>query len=79
MIYAPDLPFPGDATYDLRSIMCFYLQHFLAYVRNVNTGEWVMHDDANIKLVKDWDAVRHKCSRGHQLPATAFYCLREKL
>ena len=59
--------------YRLRSMVCYYGAHYQAFVRQPDSGAWLLLDDATISDVGSWDLVRSKCEKGHIQPAVLFF------
>ena len=77
----------SGARYHLRCVVCYYGQHYHAFVRvdggggggdsgadsAASGGQWLMFDDTTIKPVGRWEAVLAKCFEGHLQPSVLFY------
>jgi hypothetical protein len=46
----PELESKG--VYVLRGVVCYYAQHYVAFVKNPDTKEWIMFDDETVKRVQ---------------------------
>ncbi|KAL4433789.1 hypothetical protein ABPG75_000230 [Micractinium tetrahymenae] len=64
---------PGRMRYQLRSMVCYYGQHYSALVWADDLGAWLMFDDAAVSRVGGWEAVRRKCEAGRIQPSVLFY------
>ncbi|PRW56655.1 ankyrin repeat [Chlorella sorokiniana] len=73
-ISLPEL-YPGFPTrgppYALRSMVCYYGQHYQALVLVPEAGGWLMFDDARVTRVGSWADVRRKCEAGRIQPSRA--------
>ena len=74
----PGLSPPVGTRYSLRCVVCYYGQHYHAFVRvdgaeAAAEGQWLMFDDTTIKPVGRWDSVLAKCFEGHLQPSVLFY------
>ena len=63
----------GSPPYALRSMVCYYGQHYQALVLVPEAGGWLMFDDARVTRVGTWDDVRRKCEAGRIQPSVLFY------
>ena len=63
----------GAHRYRLRSMVCYYGQHYQALVLVPEAGGWLMFDDTRVARVGGWDAVRRKCEAGRIQPSVLFY------
>ena len=68
----PDSP-AGNPRYALRSMVCYYGQHYQALVLVPEAGGWLMFDDARVSRVGGWAEVRRKCEAGRIQPSVLFY------
>ncbi|KAI3434593.1 hypothetical protein D9Q98_002662 [Chlorella vulgaris] len=57
----------------LRSMVCYYGQHYQALVLVPEAGGWLMFDDTRVTVVGSWADVRHKCEAGRIQPSVLFY------
>ncbi|EFN57334.1 hypothetical protein CHLNCDRAFT_21625 [Chlorella variabilis] len=64
---------PGLFRYRLRSMVCYYGQHYQAMVLVPDAGGWLMFDDSRVSGVGGWADVRHKCKAGRIQPSVLFY------
>ncbi|KAL4433796.1 hypothetical protein ABPG75_000237 [Micractinium tetrahymenae] len=64
---------PGAHRYRLRSMVCYYGQHYQALVLVPEAGGWLMFDDTRVARVGGWEAVRRKCEAGRIQPSMLFY------
>ena len=77
---------PSGTCYSLRCVVCYYGQHYHAFVRvdvsggaagsddsAASGGQWLMFDDTTIKPVGGWSSVLAKCFEGHLQPSVLFY------
>ena len=58
--------------YHIRSMVCYYGQHYLAFVL-MPDNVWVMFDDALMQRVGDWMAVVNKCALGRTQASVLFF------
>ena len=58
--------------YNLRSMVCYYGQHYLAYVL-MPGNTWFMFDDASMQRVGAWADVISKSSAGRTQASVLFY------
>ena len=63
----------ANARYRLRSMVCYYGQHYLAFVFAEELAAWLMFDDASVCCVGAWPDVRRKCEAGRIQPSVLFY------
>ncbi|KAL4450739.1 hypothetical protein ABPG77_001095 [Micractinium sp. CCAP 211/92] len=63
----------GSHRYRLRSMVCYYGQHYQALVLVPEAGGWLVFDDTRVARVGGWDAVRRKCEAGRIQPSVLFY------
>jgi hypothetical protein len=63
----------ANALYHLRSMVCYFGQHYLACVWADDLSAWLMFDDARVTRVGAWADVRRKCEAGHIQPSVLFY------
>ena len=59
--------------YALRAAICFYGQHYSAFVLTPDAGGWLLCDDAHVALVGAWPDVVRKCAAGRIQPSVLFY------
>ncbi|KAL4450736.1 hypothetical protein ABPG77_001092 [Micractinium sp. CCAP 211/92] len=64
---------PGSKLYRLNSMVCYYGQHYSAFVWADDLGAWLMFDDAAVSRVGAWADVRCKCEAGRIQPSVLFY------
>ena len=68
--------YPGIAhdvsLYDIRSMVCYYGQHYIAFVL-MRDSLWYMFDDAHVLPVGDWNDVIGKCESGRIQASVLFY------
>ena len=65
---------PDTPPYLLRSMVCFYGQHYVALVRLPELGgRWAMFDDGSVSAVGGWAEVRQRCEAGRLQPSVLFY------
>ncbi len=64
---------PGCHLYRLSSLVCYYGEHYFAFVLLQQLGAWVMFDDSRISRVGSWAEVRRKCEVGRIQPSVLFY------
>ena len=84
-LYPGPSSLPPATCYSLRCVVCYYGQHYHAFVRvdgpgggasaesAASGGQWLMFDDTTIKPVGAWPAVLAKCFEGHLQPSVLFY------
>ena len=63
----------GRLVYRLRSMVCYYGQHYQALVLVPEAGGWLMFDDTRVTCVGSWADVRAKCQAGRIQPSVLFY------
>ena len=63
----------GTHRYALRSMVCYYGQHYQALVLVPGAGGWLLFDDTRVVRVGSWDSVRRKCEAGRVQPSVLFY------
>ena len=63
----------ANALYHLRSMVCYFGQHYLACVWADDLSAWLIFDDARVTRVGAWADVRRKCEAGHIQPSVLFY------
>ncbi len=63
----------GLHCYRLRSMVCYYGQHYQALVLVPEAGGWLMFDDTRVSRVGSWADVRRKCEAGRIQPSVLFY------
>ncbi|PRW57724.1 ubiquitin carboxyl-terminal hydrolase [Chlorella sorokiniana] len=63
----------GLHRYALRSMVCYYGQHYQALVLVPEAGGWLMFDDTRVTRVGTWADVRRKCEAGRIQPSVLFY------
>ena len=63
----------GVHRYALRSMVCYYGQHYQALVLVPEAGGWLMFDDTRVTRVGSWADVRRKCEAGRIQPSVLFY------
>ena len=63
----------GARRYTLRSMVCYYGQHYQALVLVPEAGGWLMFDDTRVSRVGSWADVRRKCEAGRIQPSVLFY------
>lgn len=58
----------------LRGMICFYGQHYVAFVFNSDILEWTLFDDTLVKNVgPSWGDLIDRCTAGHYQPSILFY------
>ena len=62
----------GSCMYLIRSMVCYYGQHYMAFVV-LNDTQWYMFDDANIVHIGSWSDVISKCEAGRVQASVVFY------
>jgi len=58
--------------YHIRSMVCYYGQHYLAFVL-MPDNIWFMFDDASMQRVGDWASVIAKCAAGRTQASVLFF------
>ncbi|DBA77474.1 TPA: hypothetical protein ACH3X1_009298 [Trebouxia sp. C0004] len=58
--------------YLIRSMVCYYGQHYMAYVL-LSDSLWYMFDDARILQIGQWADVVKKCNLGRTQPSILFF------
>ena len=61
----------GQLLYTLRSMVCYYGEHYHAFVHV--DGRWLMFDDAATNEVGAWADVVRKCQLGKIQPSVLFF------
>ena len=61
----------GERLYRLRSMVCYYGEHYHAFVHV--DGCWLMFDDAASNVVGAWADVVRKCQLGRIQPSVLFF------
>ena len=65
---------PAGTMYRLRSLVCYYGRHYLAFVLLPELGgRWVMFDDSSAVAVGAWAEVRARCEAVRVQPSVLFY------
>ena len=59
--------------YRLRCMMCYYGAHFVLIGFKPRVKEWVQYDDACVKSLGHWNAVKDKMVKGKVIPVVLFY------
>jgi len=59
--------------YRLRSMVCYYGQHYQALILVPEAGGWLMFDDTRVTRVGSWADVKQKCEAGRIQPSVLFY------
>ncbi len=62
----------GRFMYHIRSMVCYYGQHYMAFVI-MSDSLWYMFDDANILHIGHWSDVITKCELGRTQASVLFY------
>jgi len=58
----------------LRGMICYYGQHYIAFVFNPDVMEWTLFDDAVVKSIgPNWADLTMRCLNGHYQPSLLFY------
>mmetsp|Transcript_6031 Transcript_6031/g.17259 ORF Transcript_6031/g.17259 Transcript_6031/m.17259 type:complete len:957 (-) Transcript_6031:564-3434(-) len=57
----------------LRAMVCYYGQHYMAYVQPKGQKEWTCIDDANQRVLGTWAEVRDQCEKGRVQPSVLFF------
>ena len=63
----------GVHLYQLRSMVCYYGEHYQALILLPATQRWVLFDDAHVNPVGTWADVRRKCQAGRIQPSMLFF------
>ncbi len=63
----------GVHCYRLRSMVCYYGEHYQALILLPATQRWVLFDDAYVSPVGSWVDVRRKCQAGRIQPSMLFF------
>ena len=58
--------------YHIRSMVCYYGQHYLAFVL-MPDNIWCMFDDASMQQVGTWANVVNKCAVGRTQASVLFF------
>ena len=67
------IPHLKGVQYELQTIVCFYLEHFICYTRSGPMRGWVKYDDGVSRELKSWSDVCQDCVVGHLQPCTLVY------
>jgi ubiquitin C-terminal hydrolase len=59
--------------FKLRALICYYGQHYHAFVLRPELGAWFAYDDATVTQVGPWDRVKTKCAAGRIQPSVLFF------
>lgn len=62
----------GPHIYRLRSMVCYYGQHYMAYVF-MHGARWYLFDDSNIIPVGSWQNVVSRCAQGRAQASLLFF------
>lgn len=62
----------GKHVYRIRSMVCYYGQHYMA-VALMADQNWYMFDDATVVLIGQWSDVVTKCVAGRTQPSVLFF------
>ena len=62
----------GKHVYYLRSMVCYYGQHYMAFVL-MPDSTWHVFDDARIRQIGLWPDVIRKCTSGRIQASVMFY------
>ncbi len=62
----------GAFVYHICSMVCYYGQHYMAYVL-LSDSLWYMFDDARILQIGQWNDVVTKCNLGRTQPSVLFF------
>ncbi len=66
-------PGPQRASYRLRSMACFYGNHWTVFVRSHHVNDkWITVDDEKASVSDGFSSIVNKCARGKQRPAVLF-------
>ena len=71
-LYAELQPSGHETQYHISSMVCYYGQHYMAFVLMPN-GTWHILDDAKVSLVGLWPDIVEKCVLGRIQPSVLFY------
>eukprot|EP00798_Chlamydomonas_sp_ICE-L_P000720 gene720-2144_t len=69
---------PISDPFYLRSMFCYYGQHYHAFVYRREIKQWVMFDDMTVATVGSWKKVLKKCELGRIQPSVLFYVRNER-
>ena len=69
----PEIQMGTIPEYRLSSMVCYYGQHYMAFVHNREAGTWLLFDDASISSVGSWPDVVRKCQAGRIQPSVLFF------
>ena len=58
---------------ELRCVVCYYGEHYAAFVFSDAHAKWLLFDDATTKEVGSWDEVVSNCEKGRLQPCVLFY------
>lgn len=56
-----------------RCIVCYFGHHYQAFALNEQVGQWLLFDDATIKLVGGWRQVQAAMKASRLQPSLLFY------
>ncbi len=62
----------GAFVYQIHSMVCYYGQHYMAYVL-LSDSLWYMFDDARILQIGQWTDVVTKINLGRNQPSILFF------
>jgi ubiquitin C-terminal hydrolase len=63
----------AGAHYSLRSVICYFGHHYQAFVLSEELQQWLLFDDAVIKVVGDWQQVKTAMINNRLQPSLLFY------
>lgn len=66
------LPTHG-AVYRLGAMVCYYGQHYHAFIFKPDANQWLLFDDATVLTIGGWGEVVRRCAAGRIQPAVLFY------
>jgi len=73
-LFDPDDENLTHCFYRLRGMICYYGQHYNAYINSFESGQWFVFDDITVNPVgTEWSKVKERCLRGHLQPSVLFY------
>jgi hypothetical protein len=59
--------------FTLRSLVCYYGSHYMAYALDAEQGGWLYFDDLTMRVVGGWEDVLANCKKGRQMPVVLVF------
>lgn len=66
----------GAGPYQLSCMVCYYGQHYHAFIYKQQVCAWLLFDDANVSTIGSWSEVVRRCHLGRMQPSVLFYTRR---